>query len=82
MIVQDLTLDQDYGDAAVGTVGMEIFVKMTDEMDTEGRYLFLNALANQLRYPNNHTQYFSGTILNLFHDAKEVLLPTSSFHAP
>ena len=27
------------------------------DMDTEGRYLFLNCIANQLRYPNSHTQY-------------------------
>ena len=31
-----------------------------------GRYLLLNAMANQLRYPNRHTHYFSCTILNLF----------------
>ncbi len=31
-----------------------------------GRYLFLNAIANQLRYPNSHTHYFSCTLLYLF----------------
>lgn len=41
-------------------------------MDTEGRYLFLNALANQLRYPNNHTHYFSCVLLYLFAEAKQV----------
>lgn len=59
--------------AAKNSVGMEIFVKMANELDTEGRYLFLNALANQLRYPNNHTHYFSCILLDLFHKAKQVL---------
>ena len=31
-----------------------------------GRYLFLNGIANQLRYPNSHTHYFSCTLLYLF----------------
>jgi len=51
---------------------MEIFQKMASELDTEGRYLFLNALANQLRYPNNHTHYFSCVLLYLFSEAKQV----------
>ena len=58
--------------AATDSVGMEIFAKMANEMDTEGRYLFLNALANQLRYPNNHTHYFSCILLELFHRAEQV----------
>lgn len=35
----------------------------------QGRYLFLNAIANQLRYPNSHTHYFSCTMLYLFAEA-------------
>ena len=31
-----------------------------------GRYLFLNAIANQLHYPNSHTHYFSCALLSLF----------------
>ena len=34
-----------------------------------GRYLYLNAIANQLRYPNSHTHYFSCTLLYLFAEA-------------
>lgn len=34
-----------------------------------GRYLFLNAIANQLRYPNSHTHYFSCVLLYLFAEA-------------
>ena len=38
-------------------------------MFSAGRYLFLNAIANQLRYPNSHTHYFSCTMLYLFAEA-------------
>mmetsp|Transcript_11818 Transcript_11818/g.28865 ORF Transcript_11818/g.28865 Transcript_11818/m.28865 type:complete len:543 (+) Transcript_11818:3-1631(+) len=48
---------------------MDIFQQLVGELDSEGRYLLLNALANQLRYPNNHTHYFSCVILGLFHEA-------------
>eukprot|EP01052_Picozoa_sp_SAG31_P061837 SAG31_NODE_20886_length_563_cov_0.887931_1_plen_146_part_01 len=37
---------------------MDIFLQLTADLDSEGRYYFLNAIANQLRYPNNHTHYF------------------------
>ena len=33
------------------------------------RYLFLNCIANQLRYPNSHTHYFSCCLLYLFAEA-------------
>ena len=51
---------------------MDVFQRMASDLDTEGRYLFLNALANQLRYPNNHTHYFSCVLLYLFAEAKQV----------
>lgn len=54
----------------ITTVGhtpyMDIFQNLAVDLDTEGRYLFLNALANQLRYPNSHTHYFSCALLHLF----------------
>lgn len=53
---------------------MDIFQRMANDLDTEGRYLFLNALANQLRYPNNHTHYFSCVLLFLFAEAKQVTI--------
>lgn len=49
-----------------GTPHMEIFQHLASTLDTEGRYLFLNAIANQLRYPNSHTHYFSSALLYLF----------------
>ncbi len=48
---------------------MDIFQNLSVDLDTEGRYLFLNAIANQLRYPNSHTHYFSCTLLYLFAEA-------------
>lgn len=48
---------------------MDIFELLVNDLDTEGRYLFLNAVANQLRYPNNHTYYFSCVLLFLSAEA-------------
>uniref|UniRef100_A0A3B3REG1 CCR4-NOT transcription complex subunit 1 n=1 Tax=Paramormyrops kingsleyae TaxID=1676925 RepID=A0A3B3REG1_9TELE len=48
---------------------MDIYQNLAVDLDTEGRYLFLNAIANQLRYPNSHTHYFSCTMLYLFAEA-------------
>jgi len=39
-----------------------------------GRYYILNAIVNQLRYPNSHTQYFSSLLLKLFIDAEEEII--------
>merc|ERR1712107_392187 len=47
----------------------DIFQNLASDMDTEGRYLFLNCIANQLRYPNSHTLYFSYLLLYLFGEA-------------
>lgn len=49
-----------------GTTQMDVFQHLATKLDTEGRYLFLNAIANQLRYPNSHTHYFSSALLYLF----------------
>ncbi|KIH49557.1 hypothetical protein ANCDUO_20368 [Ancylostoma duodenale] len=52
---------------------MDIFQNLAVQLCTEGRYLLFNAIANQLRYPNAHTHYFSCVFLFLFlnsdHDA-------------
>lgn len=53
---------------------MDIFQRLIVELDTEGRYLFLNAVANQLRYPNNHTHYFSCVLLYLFAEANQEII--------
>lgn len=36
------------------------------ELNIEGRYFLCEAMANQLRYPNRHTHFFSCVILSLF----------------
>ncbi|KAJ5239814.1 CCR4-Not complex component N.t1.c1 C-terminal [Penicillium chermesinum] len=40
--------------------------KIAQIMQPEARYYLLSAMANQLRYPNSHTYFFSFTILRLF----------------
>lgn len=59
---------------AVFLVGaaLDIFQALVVDLDTEGRYLFLNAVANQLRYPNTHTHYFSFILLYLFAESNQV----------
>lgn len=51
---------------------LDIFQALIGDLDTEGRYLFLNAVANQLRYPNTHTHYFSFILLYLFAESNQV----------
>ncbi|KAL5134610.1 CCR4-NOT transcription complex subunit 1 [Glycine soja] len=48
---------------------LDIFKTLIVDLDSEGRYLFLNAIANQLRYPNTNTHYFSLLLLHLFEDS-------------
>ncbi|KAK9455889.1 Not1-domain-containing protein, partial [Dipodascopsis uninucleata] len=43
--------------------------KLLLELGAEGRYFFLGAVANQLRYPNSHTHHFSCVLLYLFGSA-------------
>lgn len=45
---------------------MDVFQNLIVSFCTEGRYLFFNAISNQLRYPNTHTHYFSCVLLYLF----------------
>nr|KAJ3421725.1 hypothetical protein HK105_002492 [Polyrhizophydium stewartii] len=53
---------------------MDIFQQLVVDLDTEGRYLFLSAIANQLRYPNSHTHYFSCVLLYLFAEASQEII--------
>ncbi|KAK9478935.1 CCR4-NOT core subunit CDC39 [Lipomyces japonicus] len=41
------------------------------ELNPEGRFFFLTAVTNQLRYPNSHTYYFSSLLLHLFGSAPQ-----------
>lgn len=56
------------------SAALDIFQTLIVELDTEGRYLFLNAIANQLRYPNTHTHYFSFVLLYLFAEANQEIV--------
>ncbi len=56
---------------------MDILQNLAVDLDNEGRYLFLNAIANQLRYPNIHTHYFSCALLYLFDEANTEAIQVS-----
>ena len=47
---------------------------LVTSLDAECRYYVLNAIANQLRYPNNHTHYFSCVLLYLFLQPKQPVI--------
>lgn len=53
------------------TPDMELFQTLM-EFDDRGRYICLNAIANQLRFPSSHTHYFSCVMLYLFSESKTV----------
>ncbi|XP_022867508.1 CCR4-NOT transcription complex subunit 1-like isoform X1 [Olea europaea var. sylvestris] len=56
------------------SAALDIFKTLIMDLDTEGCYLFLNAVANQLRYPNNHTHYFSFILLHLFAESNQEMI--------
>jgi len=53
------------------TAPMEIYQRLLADLTSEARYVLLNAIANQLRYPNNHTHYFSCVMLHLFSETTD-----------
>jgi CCR4-NOT transcription complex subunit 1 len=53
------------------TPDIELFQRLM-ELDDKGRYVCLNAVANQLRYPSSHTHYFSCVMLYLFSESKNL----------
>ena len=53
---------------------MDIFQQLVIDLDLEGRYHFLNAIVNQLRYPNSHTYYFSRVLLMLFLESSQEII--------
>ena len=52
------------------TPEMEVF-QMLMEFEDRGRYIALNAIANQLRYPSTHSHYFSCVMLFLFSETED-----------
>ncbi|KAF8103354.1 hypothetical protein N665_0188s0292 [Sinapis alba] len=66
---------QQAGETKTQNVGaLQMFKYLSTELDMEGRYLFLTAIANQLRYPNNHTHYFSFIMLFLYIETDQVVI--------
>ncbi|GMH00621.1 hypothetical protein Nepgr_002460 [Nepenthes gracilis] len=65
---------QSVSNSVLVDAALDIFQILIMDLDTEGRYLFLNAVANQLRYPNNHTHYFSFILLYLFSEANQEII--------
>lgn len=72
--IKSLRQDASGGNSDDSTSAMEIFQGLATVLDEEGRYFFLNAVANQLRYPNNHTHYFSCILLFLFAEAQSEIV--------
>ncbi|OCK78418.1 Not1-domain-containing protein [Lepidopterella palustris CBS 459.81] len=44
----------------------KLLERLAKELRPEARYHFVSAIANQLRWPNSHTHYFSYAVLHLF----------------
>ena len=53
---------------------MDVLDVLLTSCDSECRYYVINAIANQLRYPNNHTHHFSMILLYLFLHAHSPLV--------
>ncbi|KAJ4332039.1 CCR4-NOT core subunit cdc39 [Didymella glomerata] len=53
-----------------------LMVRLVKDLHPEAKFHFISAIANQLRYPNTHTHFFSYALLHLFgppNDDEEVL---------
>ena len=50
---------------------MDIYQRLVADLSPDARYIMLNFIANQLRYPNNHTHYFSCVLLYLFSETTD-----------
>ena len=49
---------------------MDTFTPIVQTLNDSTRLCFLNAIVNELRFPNNHTFYFSCIILFIYAEAK------------
>ena len=48
----------------------QLLSMLAQELPLPSRQYLINAMANQLRYPNSHTHYFSSALLYLFGESK------------
>ncbi|KAJ2077343.1 CCR4-NOT core subunit cdc39 [Coemansia sp. RSA 988] len=58
---------------AAQRAALGLFQVILDEADAECRYLVVNAMANQLRFPSSHTYLYSRMILALFSKCGEAV---------
>ena len=61
-----LSADSGQGNAMTQLPAAQIYKHLLSSLDAEGRYHVINAMANQLRYPNSHTYFFMKLILFFF----------------
>lgn len=52
----------------------EFLLAILNGLDNETRKHYINAVANQLRYPNSHTQLFSCALLYMFSECKKPII--------
>lgn len=52
---------------------MELFKQIVQKLNDETRWVFLNSIVNELRYPNGHTYFFSCIFLFLFVESQNLV---------
>lgn len=52
---------------------MELFKHIVQKLNDETRWVFLNSIVNELRYPNGHTYFFSCIFLFLFVESQNLV---------
>eukprot|EP00981_Chlorochromonas_danica_P009064 scaffold2470_cov158-Ochromonas_danica.AAC.4 len=73
MYVASVWIVQIQGKHPLGatSAGLDIFKALVKGLDSEGRYILFNTMANHLRYPNAHTSLFSNVLLTLFGESDD-----------
>ena len=59
-----------WGSLSLAPAATDLLSRAAAALDPEGRHALLNAVANQLRYPNAHTHFFSVSLLAVFAGAR------------
>ena len=57
----------------LSSTAMDLLMQLVRELDYDGRYALLTSMANQLRYPNSHTSFFSAALLHVFAECGDEL---------
>ncbi|CAN6622942.1 general negative regulator of transcription subunit 1 [Trichomonascus vanleenenianus] len=60
------TTEEDQALFKRDSVHLSLITQLMAELSVEGRYFLCEAMANQLRYPNRHTHFYSCVLLSLF----------------